>query len=259
VGLKPSAGAVSRRGVFPLAASLDSVGPLGVSVQCCEAVFRLLADVPVADVAAPARPLRLGLLTTTAMDGLDDVVAADFARACATLRWQGVEITEFACPELAELPGLMANGGLSAFEAYAVHGARLAAVAEAYDPRVASRIALGAKVDVDAVRHFKARRAAIIARFASAAVGFDAVICPTVATIPPLLQDLAGDDDYRRINGLCLRNTALFNFLDGCSISVPMNRAGAAPTGLMLSATGGNDAQLLAVAAEVAGKITPSR
>ena len=88
--------------------------------------------------------------------------------------------------------------------------------------------------------------------------GFDAMLCPTVAIIPPLLHDLAADDDYKRINGQCLRNTALFNFLDGCSISVPINRTGAAPTGLMLSACSGQDRQLLAVAAAVAGILDAS-
>ena len=144
VGFKPSATAVSKRGVFPLAPSLDTVGPLGVSVGCCEALFGILADHPVAKVFQSSRPLRLAVLTTAAVDGLDASVAEDFARACAGLRGQGADITAIEFPELLELPALLASGGLVGAEAYRVHAARLAASAARYDPRVSGRMAFAA-------------------------------------------------------------------------------------------------------------------
>jgi aspartyl-tRNA(Asn)/glutamyl-tRNA(Gln) amidotransferase subunit A len=39
--------------------------------------------------------------------------------------------------------------------------------------------------------------------------------------------------------------------LDGCSISLPCHQPGAAPVGLMLSSTHGNDAALLSWAAAI--------
>jgi aspartyl-tRNA(Asn)/glutamyl-tRNA(Gln) amidotransferase subunit A len=46
-----------------------------------------------------------------------------------------------------------------------------------------------------------------------------------------------------------LRNTALGNFFDRCSISIPCHRPGEAPVGLMLTGETMGDARLFAIAA----------
>jgi aspartyl-tRNA(Asn)/glutamyl-tRNA(Gln) amidotransferase subunit A len=74
---------------------------------------------------------------------------------------------------------------------------------------------------------------------------------PTCAIIPPRIADLENEDDYKRTNLLILRNTLTINILDGCSISVPMGRRDGPPCGLMLSAAGGHDKKLFAVASTV--------
>jgi aspartyl-tRNA(Asn)/glutamyl-tRNA(Gln) amidotransferase subunit A len=48
-----------------------------------------------------------------------------------------------------------------------------------------------------------------------------------------------------------LRNPTLINVMDGCSISIPMQRKGEAPAGLMLSAAGGLDETLFAHATAI--------
>jgi len=48
-----------------------------------------------------------------------------------------------------------------------------------------------------------------------------------------------------------LRNTAAFNFLDRCSISLPCHAPGEAPVGLMLSGAHDADAALFATATAV--------
>jgi len=68
---------------------------------------------------------------------------------------------------------------------------------------------------------------------------------------PPKISDLASDDEYRRLNGLALRNTYVFNFLDGCAGSIPMQGEGEPPMGLMLAQAANQDRQLLAVMQEV--------
>jgi aspartyl-tRNA(Asn)/glutamyl-tRNA(Gln) amidotransferase subunit A len=89
----------------------------------------------------------------------------------------------------------------------------------------------------------------MIVEFAALMSGFDAMILPTVMNIPPRLDAFAQDEDYIRLNSKSLRNTYIGNFLDGCSISLPMHRPGAAPTGLMLIAPNGRDQALFAAAA----------
>ena len=48
---------------------------------------------------------------------------------------------------------------------------------------------------------------------------------------------------------LILRNPAMVNILDCCSISIPMHRPGDAPTGLMVVGQGGTDRRTLAISA----------
>ncbi len=252
VGFKPTATRVSKRGVYPLSGSFDSVGPLANSVACCAAVDAILADVaPPPFWAKPLTGMRLGVLSTLVLDGLDHHVAADFERALSTLSGQGATIERIAFPALGNLPQYLKNGGIVAAEAWAHHAPIIARHEAEYDPRVVSRIRFGALITEQELAELQTARAALIAGFKGVATGFDAVICPTVPMIPPRIADLAEEGEYRRLNGLALRNTYVFNFLDACAISLPMSRPGAAPTGLMLALPAGGDAALLAAAAGV--------
>jgi aspartyl-tRNA(Asn)/glutamyl-tRNA(Gln) amidotransferase subunit A len=62
---------------------------------------------------------------------------------------------------------------------------------------------------------------------------------------------VVSDEVFFKANGLLLRNTFAFNFLDGCAFTLPCHAPGALPVGLMLAAPGGHDAALAAVALAV--------
>ena len=74
---------------------------------------------------------------------------------------------------------------------------------------------------------------------------------PTVPIVPPRIADLDDEREYNRINLHILRNTALGNFFDRCSISLPCHRAGEPPVGLMLVGETLGDATLFGIAAAV--------
>jgi len=110
---------------------------------------------------------------------------------------------------------------------------------------VATRIEAGETVlateYVSALQAITLLRAQIQASIA----GFDVVLMPTVACVPPPIADLADDRDYFRINSRVLRNTTVANILGFCAISLPLQAPGEAPVGLMLMAPAGKDSQLL--------------
>lgn len=249
VGYKPSAQRVSRRGVYPLSGSFDSVGPLANSVACCATIDALLAGQPNPLPLAKPGPLRFGVLADYVLDGLDSQVAQDFDGVLARLRKAGHSVQEVRMPDLAGMPALLANGGIVAAEAWAQHAPIIARREADYDPRVVSRIRFGEKVGAAELQALHSRRAELTRLFAAVAEGHDAILCPTVPVIPPRLAELEAEADYRRINGLCLRNTYVFNFLDACAISVPMQPPGEAPTGLMLALPNGSDSALFVAAA----------
>ena len=81
VGYKPSTGRISTQGAYPLSPRLDSVGPLGNSVACCAAVDALMAGDWSGQIEArEISTLRIGVLKTAVLEGLDAEVASAYER-----------------------------------------------------------------------------------------------------------------------------------------------------------------------------------
>jgi aspartyl-tRNA(Asn)/glutamyl-tRNA(Gln) amidotransferase subunit A len=246
VGFKPTASRVPRDGVYPLSQTLDSVGPLARSTACCatlDAILRGVDPRPLPDV--PLNRVRLLLPTTLVLDEMDETVAHVFERAVETLSRAGATMVRQSLDQLLRIPQINAGGGLAAAEAYAWHRTLLEQHGDEYDPRVSMRILKGREVNADQVRE---ARAAVIESVDRSTREFDALVMPTVPIIPPPLAAFEKDADYIRLNALVLRNPALANFLDRCSISLPIHRPGAAPVGLMLIGGRDEDQRLFSVA-----------
>ncbi len=252
VGYKPTARRVPIDGVLPLAPSLDSVGPLAPSVACCAAIDAILArETPAVPAAASLSGLRLAVPENLVLDGMDDTVAAAFDRALSVLSAAGARVDRVRFSEWDELPAVNAKGGFAASEAYAWHRALLAAKGAGYDPNIRVRIARGEQMSAADYLDLVAARARLIARFDASTRDYDCVVMPTVPIVAPRIDELNDQQSYNRINMLILRNTALGNFLDRCSISVPCHRAGEAPVGLMLTGETMGDARLFSIASAV--------
>ena len=252
VGYKASQRRVPLAGAFPLARSLDTVGAITRCVEDSLLVDAVIADAPLRTLRRPLRGMRFALPQTIVLDALEPAVANAFERAITALSAAGAQIDEIALAGLAEVTHLNAPGGLSPIEAYAVHRERIGAHRDRFDPRVAQRIAAGAGVSAADYLALLDGRREWIARMEGELASFDAVICPTVPIVaPPIAATIASDEAFFKTNGLLLRNTALFNFLDGCAWSLPCHASGELPVGLMLASVHGDDARLAAAALAV--------
>jgi aspartyl-tRNA(Asn)/glutamyl-tRNA(Gln) amidotransferase subunit A len=258
VGFKPTARRVPTLGAFPLSSSLDSVGPLASTVDCCAVIDAVLSGEPLGELPAfPLEGLRMAVPQTLVLDNVEAPVAAAFEQALSELRKAGARVVDIALRELAELPALNAKGGLVTAEAYAVHRGLIATAEQQYDPRVLARILRGRKQDAADYIELVNARADFIGRVAAVTAPYDALVLPTVPLIAPRIADLEADDAYRHTNALLLRNPGIANFLDRCSISIPCHRLGEAPVGLMLIGEHGADRRLLAIAAAVEQAVSP--
>ncbi len=258
VGFKPTAARVPREGAYPLSVSLDSVGPLAASVDCCAILDAVISgDTQLRTFRGAesqsnaAAGLNLAVLTNYATDGLDTEVAAAFKRSLTRLSAAGARLTDLAIEELAALADINQKGGLPAAEAFAHHRSLLATHSAQYDPRVSSRIRRGSEQDAADYIEVHRRRAQFIERVGRLIRPFDAVLMPTVPVVAPAIAAVAADQDYVRLNALVLRNPSLVNFLDGCAISIPVHEPGGAPVGLSVFAAGNADQQVLAAAARI--------
>ncbi|MEK7319341.1 MAG: amidase [Pseudomonadota bacterium] len=260
VGFKPTSRRVPLTGAFPLSYTLDTACAMARTLTDCIAVDSVIADVPFIPQMKASTAIHLAIPRQLVLDDLDEPVSKAFDRAIGRLSAAGVRIEHVDMPELTELASLNAAGGFSAPESYAHHRALLAIHRDLYDPRVVTRIERGAAMS--AADYIALHRARLdwIARMEARMAPFDAVVCPTVPMVAPPIAPLVEDDTlFFRTNGLLLRNTSAFNFLDGCSVSLPCHAPDELPVGLMLSHGPMRDAQLLGTALALESLVHPSR
>lgn len=249
VGFKPTARRVPLAGTIPLAASLDSLGPLGASVSCCALMDAVLADDrPGLPEPMPISGLRFGVPTSLVLDDMTAEVARAFTRALTRLSEAGARIIEFPFVELREFPGLHAQGGFSVIEGYAWHRQLLAEKAALYDPIVARRFLRGAKAGAADYIWLLNTRLDLIRRCAPVTGAFDAILMPTVPMTPPPMADFAENEAlWLATNRLMTRNPGIANILDRCALSLPCHRPGEPPVGLTVMGETMTDHRLLAI------------
>ena len=248
-GLKPTQFRIPRLGATPLSTSLDSIGPIGLSVACCALTDAVLAgEPPTVPAAIPVGALRLGIPQTLMLDDLEPAVAGAFERATSALSRAGARVVELPLKPLGEYATINAKGGFSPCEAYAWHEPILKRRGQEYDPRVRVRIERGREMTaVDYVRLLD-QRADLIARVDGETADVDALIMPTIPLVAPPIAAFAKDDEFWRLNARILRNTAPINFLDRCAITIPITPPGEGPVGLTVVGRHGGDRRLLALA-----------
>ena len=247
-GFKPTAHRVPLKGTFPLSSSLDSIGPMAPSLECCATIDGILAGQP----DRKLNPFSLAqctlfLPTNFFLDGLDAEVASSFENAISRLSEAGVRIVERKLVALERLPALFEKGGLAAAESYAHHRRLFDRTRHLYDPRVAVRIEAGATLSAADYIDLCEKRKRFIQALAKELQGYQGILSPTTPIIAPLISDLADDAHYFATNLLMLRNTSVVNQFDGCAFSIPCHKNGAPPTGLMISALTDQDETLLSI------------
>jgi aspartyl-tRNA(Asn)/glutamyl-tRNA(Gln) amidotransferase subunit A len=257
-GFKPTARRVPIDGVVPLSTSLDSIGPLANSVECCAIVDAVFAGEPIAiPQAAPLAGLRFGIPKQIVMDDLDPVVAKAFERACKQLSAKGAKVEQVDLPQFNELPAINAKGGFAASEAYAWHQKLIARRGNMYDPFVHPRIMRGKEMSAADYIDLLHARADLQKRVSAVTENYDAVVMPTCAITAPTLEEVSTPEGFTRKNLLLLRNTTIGNFLDRCAISLPCHAAGELPVGFSLMGEAMADKRLLALARSVAPAVRP--
>jgi aspartyl-tRNA(Asn)/glutamyl-tRNA(Gln) amidotransferase subunit A len=240
VGYKATRGRYRMDGVYPLASSLDSLGPLCRSVQDAvwiDAAMRGCTTPPVS--RQPREALKIVVPTNGVFDSAEPGVVAAFEAAIERLEREGCRISRMAFPAFDELPRLMAQfGPMVTAEAFALHREKLAGPeAGDIDPRVVARTRLGERTSLSDYIGILEARARMTAE-TEALIGDRLVAMPSVAHVAPPIAPLREDDDlFFATNGKTLRNTGFGNFLDWCGVSIPCGTGEAGmPVGFLLSA-----------------------
>jgi aspartyl-tRNA(Asn)/glutamyl-tRNA(Gln) amidotransferase subunit A len=249
VGFKNTQTRVSIRGTVPLCPAMDTVCAITKSVTDAIELDQVLSGQFLSVKKRDLKGLKFLVPQTVVMDDLESGVANAFERSLAALSRKGAIILQEDVPILSEMAEINTPAGLSPIEAWAEHHALVMMHEKRIDPRVVVRLKQGQGVSAAQYWDLLKARAQWILNVQQAFSGFDAVLCPTTPMVAPAIASLRHDDEaFTRANRLMLRNTSVFNFLDGCSISLPCQSADELPMGLMLSHVAGQDAQLLGIA-----------
>ncbi|HQT75641.1 MAG: hypothetical protein B7Z80_05720 [Rhodospirillales bacterium 20-64-7] len=191
VGLKPTYGLVSRRGVFPLSFTLDHVGPLTRTVADNALLLDAIAGYDPADPGSAASPARqFGRLLDHGVRGLRigfvrhfherDLpahldVAAALDEAERTLRDAGADIRPVTLPTLNEFAGI--NRVILCSEAWSIHAPWLRQRPGDYGQLARRRLLPGAFMTAGDYVGAQRRRTQVIAAVEDALHDVDVLMC----------------------------------------------------------------------------------
>lgn len=246
VGLKTTHGRLSLDGVVPLCLTFDTVGPLCRSVEDAALLFAALEGAKPVDLAASdLTGVRLMLLDTIAPDDVRGAQRAAFQSAVERLQNAGATVERRAFAPL--LDAFNVAGALYGADSYGWWRDLVEAHPEKMFPQILERVRGGRDVSgPDYVAGWNLLRD-IRKDYAAAVAGFDAVIMPTAAMLPPDAARLLSDADYYKVeNLLALRNTRIANLLDLASITLP---TGVPSCGIMFNGRHDGEAALLRLCA----------
>jgi aspartyl-tRNA(Asn)/glutamyl-tRNA(Gln) amidotransferase subunit A len=257
VGIKPTYGRVSARGVIPLSSSLDHIGPIARTVSDVAVLLQAIAgfdaedpngvDTPVPDYLAALqvapRPSRIGIPRKFFYEGLDTEVASAVERALNVLKNLGCEIREINL----DVP---TDRTLQLAESYAYHRDFVARSPELYQPETLRRIRSGEKISVAQVEIARRDLAKARSEIQNIFTDLDFIVTPAVPIPAPLIADLKQNPDMLRPRELVLlRNTRPFNVWRLPAISVPCGFTSAGlPIGLQIAGPAWSEGALLQLA-----------
>ena len=261
VGIKPSRGAVSQRGIVPIAHSQDTAGPLARTVADAALLLSVLVE-PGTPAAAPGAPadfagVRVGVVRDH--EGADAAVDAGFAQALRWLERAGAKLVDPLRVSLppaageAELQILLAefHDEVAAYLATVETGPRTleelidfnADNAAAVMPHFGQDLLLAARDSggtTDAA-YAAALRTAAEARSALAALfaehGLDALVAPSGGR--------AWRIDYAKGDELVAASSSIAAVTGYPSVTVPVVLADALPLGVSLIGQPGEESLLL--------------
>jgi aspartyl-tRNA(Asn)/glutamyl-tRNA(Gln) amidotransferase subunit A len=252
VGLKPTYGRVSRRGVFPLSYTLDHCGPLTRTVEDCAIMMQALAGYDPEDPASadvPVPDYRAAL--TTRLDGAKigvirhfhehDAVAdfgpdsapsaaytAAFDTACRTLGSLGARLVDVRLSPLIDY--VDANRLIMLAEAYALHEKDFQERPQDFGHHMFARIGLGAFLSAaDYVEAMRQRRELCV-EFARAMDGVDVAVSANSTGPAPRIDSVPTYSTFERAS-----YTGPYNLTGSPALSVPIGFEAGLPVAFQIA------------------------
>lgn len=236
VGLRPTQGSLDMAGVFPLALTMDVVGPITRSAADAALAWWALSSRPessgarwsqgITPAAAldpdRARELRIARPGCGLINRVHQSARAAERGAAEVFAAAGPAVTDLPLPEIDRTSDLYYD--IQSAEAYEIHEERVRNAPGLFDPEVLDRLQAAAGVPgwryVRALDERRRLRAAVLDRLATV----DLLLMPTVPVEAPALQQRALDPDtgWTAVREALLALTSPWSLLGFPAISVPV-------------------------------------
>lgn len=273
VGLKPTHGRVPLRGVFPMATSLDHVGPMCRTVLDAAIVLAAIAGrddadptsscEPTEDYVAAARApngatrdarqglkgVRIGVVAPGATADLDPEVCHAVRRAVGQLDELGAEVVEIALPS--QLEELAASWVITCgVEMLVAHREHFPSRADDYGPSLRMLLEMARAIPATEYARMHIVRIGFANDLQQLFDRIDLIACPTIGVLPPANPSML-DPGAVAMMGQAMRFTAPFDYSGSPTISLPCGRGATngVPLSLQLVGRHFEEASLLRVGA----------
>ncbi|MFB3918304.1 MAG: amidase [Terriglobales bacterium] len=268
VGLKPTFGLVSTRGVIPLAWSYDHVGPLTRSTHDAALVLQQIAgyddedpnsiklpcvDYP-ASLEAQASSLRVGVPHKFFYEELDSEVEQAMRSALSIIKTISAGLGDVTVP-------VDQDYTVHTSEAFAFHAKFMDRDSHLYQPETLRRLNSGKSHTVadyiEKLRELQTMRRAVPT---SIFRDVDVIVTPTSPMLPPTIAELQQDiSQLRRKETAMLRNTRPFSVLGLPAVSVPCGFSSAGlPIGMQIIGPPAGETKVLSLACAYERRVSSS-
>jgi amidase len=259
LGLRTSHGRISRDGIFPMAPSLDAVGPFARVPADLRAAWYALrdgapagawADSQAGASAAPgpgvSRPVTEFVVLTELTDLLDATARPGFEAAVASLAATlAVPVVTRPAPTWFDVAALRsAFRTIQLREVWSQHGGWYRAHAGSFGAGVGSRLAAAAAVTAGQAQQARDERASFAAAFGSWLGAGTYLVQPAAAGPAPLITSADTERLRMRTHGL----TAPAGLSGAPALSLPLARSAGLPLGVCVVGRSGDDDALAELA-----------
>ncbi|MCZ6887785.1 MAG: amidase [Gammaproteobacteria bacterium] len=263
VGIQPTYGRVSRHGAFPLAESLDHLGPMTRSVEDAARMLQVMAGYDPEDPTSLRAPvpnyagitaervegLRVGVDWDYVTNGVDPAVVEVVREALGILEDLGAQVLEVKVPDSATL---VANWAITCgVECSLAHIDTYPSRAEEYGPALRGLIDLGRRAQAAEYALLERERERYRAELDTLLTHVELLIAPCMPVQAPTLSWMAEQEagGGGTENAPFIQFTAPFNYSGHPTITLPLALdADGMPTSFQLIGPHLGEGQLIAAA-----------
>ncbi len=262
VGLKPTFGLVSQRGIFPNSWSLNVAGPIVRTARDAALMLGAMAGYDPEDPTSVDRPaedygrdldkgvqgLRVAFCPDLHISEVDDEVLAALETAGRTLAGLGAGLSTVTFADKA----LVRDTSLTLHQAefHALHRERLLSQPDGYGADVRANLEAFGAVTAGAYQRASYDRLALRRQFDRLMEEVDAIIIPTAPCVAPLSEDGSSTVNGATVNfgqvGVAMRIP--INMLGVPAVAVPIGFSGGLPISMQIIGRAWDEATILRIA-----------